>query len=100
MLVLHGLMNTISTRLLAWVSTFSAAWHILGSTLLVILLPVVAPTHQTGAFVFTEFQTSDLDTTGERTSVGCPLLSCWPVQHLPGSWQPNTNTNLPRPFDA
>lgn len=64
-LAVHGLVNTISTRLLAWVSTFSAAWHFLGTFLLVILLPTVAPTHQSAAFVFTEFQTDDLETTGE-----------------------------------
>ena len=40
-LVAHGLMNTISTRLLSWLSTFSAAWHILGSIVLVRSVPAV-----------------------------------------------------------
>ena len=59
MLFLHGTVNTISTRILAWISTFSACWHVCGSLLLAFLLPAVAPTHQSASFVFLEFQGVD-----------------------------------------
>lgn len=59
-LAIHGLVNTISTRLLAWISTLSAAWHFLGSLVLAVLIPCVAPTHQSASFVFLEFQGVDV----------------------------------------
>ena len=46
----------LPTRVLAWVSCFSACWQVIGAIFLVFLLPSVAPTHQTASFVFTEFQ--------------------------------------------
>lgn len=59
-LAIHGLVNTISTKLLAWISTLSAAWHFLGSLVLAVLIPCVAPSHQSASFVFLEFQGADV----------------------------------------
>ena len=32
-LVIHGLVNSFSTRILAYMSTFSAGWHLIGARL-------------------------------------------------------------------
>jgi uncharacterized membrane protein len=61
-LCIHGIVNTISTKLLAYISTFSAAWHFFGSMILAVLIPTVAPTHQSAHFVFLDFQGADVTT--------------------------------------
>ena len=48
-------MNLASLGLQAVLNTVSVVWHVLGTIFLVILLPFVAPTHQSANFVFTEF---------------------------------------------
>ena len=45
----------MSTKLLGFLSITSVWWHILGTLTIVIGLPIVAPTHQTAKWVFTEF---------------------------------------------
>ena len=55
-LAVHGIVNTVSTKLLAWIATFSAGWHFCGSLTLVVLLACVAPTHQDASYVFLDFQ--------------------------------------------
>ena len=37
-LVIHGLVNSFSTRILAYMSTFSAGWHFVGVRLSVLML--------------------------------------------------------------
>lgn len=68
-LAIHGIVNTISTRVLAWIATFSAAWHFVGAMVLAVLIPCVAPTHQSASFVFLEFQGADV-------TASAPLSSC------------------------
>ncbi|CAL5228608.1 g11771 [Coccomyxa viridis] len=63
-LVIHGLVNSFSTRILAYMSTFSAGWHFVGGIVVTILLPCVAPTHQSASFVFTDFQGVGTTTSG------------------------------------
>ncbi|KAK9918140.1 hypothetical protein WJX75_001594 [Coccomyxa subellipsoidea] len=63
-LAIHGIVNTISTRILAWIATFSAAWHFVGAMVLAVLIPCVAPTHQSASFVFLEFQGADVTASG------------------------------------
>lgn len=76
-LVLHAMINFMPTRFLALWNGASTVWHIIGTFVLIILLPAVAPTHQTRAFVFTEF---DSDTTSSgvpssgRVTPPYPLL--------------------------
>lgn len=45
-LVCHGLLNTFGVNWLSFLNTVSVAWHVVGTVVLVILLPAVAPTHQ------------------------------------------------------
>lgn len=81
-LAIHGIVNTISTRILAWISTFSAAWHFFGSMILAVLIPCVAPTHQDASFVFLDFQGVDV-TSSEFSSPPpfLPALLCRPAMH-------------------
>ena len=73
-LVCHGLLNCLSTRIIGWISGISTIWHMLGTVVLIILLPAVAPTHQSGSYVFTEFVNWETEDTG-ITNNGCELLS-------------------------
>ena len=51
----HGIMNTIGTKLSAILNGFSSVWHIIGALVMVTTLLAVAPTHQSGKFVFATF---------------------------------------------
>jgi hypothetical protein len=55
-LVVHGLVNSFSTKILSYMSIFSGGWHLVGVIVVSILLPCVAPIHQSASFVFTDFQ--------------------------------------------
>ncbi|KAF6254993.1 amino acid/polyamine transporter I [Scenedesmus sp. NREL 46B-D3] len=54
-LVLIGTINTVTVRALGVVGEVSIWWHVIGCTTFVIMLPAVAPTHQTAEWVFTTF---------------------------------------------
>ncbi|WIA39719.1 hypothetical protein OEZ86_005781 [Tetradesmus obliquus] len=54
-LILIGLINTVTVRALGVVGEISIWWHVIGCTTFVIMLPAVAPTHQTAEWVFTTF---------------------------------------------
>ena len=66
-LFLHALINFLPTRFLAIWNATSTVWHIVGTFVLIILLPAVAPTHQSGSYVFTDFE-SDTTATGVPSS--------------------------------
>lgn len=53
--ILIGLMNTFSTRLLDGIAEVSVWFHVIGVTLFVVLLPALAPTHQSASWVFSSF---------------------------------------------
>ena len=63
-LVVAGVMNIASTRIIAWLNAFSVVWHITGVVTLIILLPVVAPVTQSWSYVFTQFNDISFSTTG------------------------------------
>ena len=66
-LILHAMINFLPTRFLALWNGASTVWHIIGTFVLIILLPAVAPTHQSSSFVFTEFD-SDTSSSGVPSS--------------------------------
>ncbi|CAK0780294.1 hypothetical protein CVIRNUC_005001 [Coccomyxa viridis] len=66
-LLLHALINFLPTRFLALWNAASVVWHVLGTFVLIILLPAVAPVHQSGAYVFTTFN-SDTSASGVPSS--------------------------------
>ena len=51
----HGILNTIGTKVSAYLNGFSSVWHMVGTLVLVITLLAVAPTPQRGTFVFSTF---------------------------------------------
>ena len=55
-LICHGVLNTFGTVINAMLNAFSSIWHMVGVVVIVIVLPAVAVTHQSGKFVFTNFQ--------------------------------------------
>ncbi|KAF8058897.1 NAD kinase 3 [Scenedesmus sp. PABB004] len=54
-LILIGLVNTVTVRALGVVGEISIWFHLIGCTAFVVLLPALAPTHQSAAWVFTTF---------------------------------------------
>ncbi|GAC1320008.1 MAG: amino acid permease [Chloroflexota bacterium] len=54
-LILHGVLNTIGVRLVAFLNDVSVWWHILGVLIIVGTLFLVPSHHQSGTFVFTHF---------------------------------------------
>jgi len=54
-LFLHGLLNTFGVRLVAILNNISVWWHILGVAVIVVVLFVKAPTHQSVGFIFGNF---------------------------------------------
>eukprot|EP00891_Asterochloris_glomerata_P001109 jgi/Astpho2/1109/e_gw1.00020.5.1_t len=55
-LICHGVLNTFGTAINAMLNAFSSVWHMVGVIVIVIVLPSVAVTHQSGSFVFSNFQ--------------------------------------------
>ena len=55
-LICHGVLNTFGTAINAMLNAFSSLWHMVGVIVIVIVLPAVAVTHQSGSFVFSNFQ--------------------------------------------
>ena len=54
-LVCTGLLNTAAVFILGYINYISVFWHVIGTVTLIILIPSVAPTRQSGSYVFTEF---------------------------------------------
>ncbi|KAL6776977.1 AOC1 [Auxenochlorella protothecoides x Auxenochlorella symbiontica] len=54
-IILHGVANAISVKLLGWLSVVSVYWHVLGTLGVVIGLLVIAPVHQSADWVFGTF---------------------------------------------
>jgi amino acid permease (GABA permease) len=55
-LFLHGLLNTFGVRLVAILNNISVWWHILGVAVIVVVLFIKAPQHQSVGFIFGHFQ--------------------------------------------
>lgn len=54
-LISHGLINTFGVRILRYLNNTSIVLHSLGVFSLIVALLAKAPTHQSGAFVFSTF---------------------------------------------
>lgn len=50
-----ALINCLPIQYIDYLSLFAAAWNIIGTTVLTIIIPVVATERQTTSFVFTSF---------------------------------------------
>ncbi|KAK9806449.1 hypothetical protein WJX73_008244 [Symbiochloris irregularis] len=57
-LIAAGGLNAFNSRSVAWLSGFSVVWQLGGLFVLLILIPAVAPTHQSASFVFGKFFTA------------------------------------------
>ncbi len=55
-LFLHGLLNTFGVRLVAILNNISVWWHIIGVVVIVVVLFIKAPQHQSVGFIFGHFQ--------------------------------------------
>eukprot|EP00891_Asterochloris_glomerata_P002201 jgi/Astpho2/2201/Aster-03190 len=55
-LVCHAFLNIFSTKINALLNSISAVWHIVGVVVCIIVLPAVAPSHQSAKYVFTDFE--------------------------------------------
>lgn len=66
--MLSGLMNVFSTWIIAWLNAVSVFWHFTGVIVLIILIPAVAPTHQSGDYDFCTFNKADLSSTGNSSN--------------------------------
>jgi amino acid transporter len=56
--LIWALLNTFALNIIALIDTVSIWWQVLGGTLIVIMLPLVAITTQPASYVFTHFETS------------------------------------------
>ena len=68
--VVHGIFNAISVKLLGFLSVVSVAFHVVGTLVIVIGLPIIATTRQSASWVFGHFQV------GGRRRGPALLLAC------------------------
>ena len=68
--ICHGILNAISTRVLGWLSVSSVVWHVVGTLVIVIGLPIIAPTHQSASWVFGKFIPPGADNNPNHPPVG------------------------------
>src|SRR5579871_485174 len=54
-LLVHGVLNTLGVRIVAFLSDVSVWWHVLGVLCIAITLAVVPSHHASASFVFTKF---------------------------------------------
>ena len=71
-LVCHGLINTMPTKYMSWLSAVSVVWHVLGAAALTIVIPIVAPTHQSNKFVWGTFYSVDSGPPATANPEGLP----------------------------
>ncbi|CAM0142046.1 unnamed protein product [Umbelopsis sp. WA50703] len=55
LLVLAGVVNLFGTKVTGIINKFIVLWALIGTAIIVIAMPVMAPTHQSAKWVFTEF---------------------------------------------
>ena len=58
-LISHGLLNHFGIKIVAWLNDFSATYHIIGVTILIIALTIFAPHHDVSYVFTTGFTTSE-----------------------------------------
>ena len=74
----HAFLNIFSTKINALLNSISAVWHIVGVVVCIIVLPAVAPTHQSAKYVFTDFEgtatnAGDIGNNGELLSLAASV---------------------------
>ncbi len=57
-LVMHGFINMMSAHGIARFMTFSGAYQLVAAVTVIVLIPVIAPDHQSADFVFSTFNDS------------------------------------------
>ncbi|KAI7843794.1 hypothetical protein COHA_002692 [Chlorella ohadii] len=55
-ILVHGMFNAVSVRLLGVLSLLSVVFHVVGTLVIVIGLPIIAVTHQKASWVFGHFE--------------------------------------------
>lgn len=74
-ILLHGTFNAVSVRLLGVLSLLSVVFHVVGTLVIVIGLPIIATTHQKASWVFGHFQVRAKGRGGELCAHICAYLS-------------------------
>ncbi|KAJ8647352.1 hypothetical protein MRB53_000375 [Persea americana] len=69
-----AVLNSFAIQVIAFIDVISIWWQVIGGLVLVITLPLVAPTRQSASYVFTHFQTSP-ESTGIRSKPYAAILS-------------------------
>ena len=54
--ILQGCVNSSPSRVLAAINVFAVVWNVAGVLTVIIMLPILARTHQSASFVFTHFE--------------------------------------------
>jgi amino acid permease (GABA permease) len=76
-LLIHGLLNTLGVRIVAFLSDVSVWWHILGVLIIVIVLAAIPAHHASASFVFTHF----VNNTGFHSSLYVVLIGLLMAQY-------------------
>eukprot|EP00252_Welwitschia_mirabilis_P005184 TRINITY_DN1566_c0_g2_i1.p1 TRINITY_DN1566_c0_g2~~TRINITY_DN1566_c0_g2_i1.p1 ORF type:complete len:433 (-),score=36.45 TRINITY_DN1566_c0_g2_i1:494-1792(-) len=72
--VIWAILNTFALDVIAFIDIISMWWQVIGGAVIVVLLPLVAPTTQSASYVFTHFETSP-NLTGIHSKAYCVVLS-------------------------
>ncbi|CAO3673113.1 unnamed protein product [Umbelopsis vinacea] len=64
LLIFAALVNFMGTKVTGFINKFLVAWALLGTAIIVIAMPAMAPSHQSAKWVFTEF----INNTGYESS--------------------------------
>ncbi|CAK9275944.1 unnamed protein product [Sphagnum jensenii] len=72
--LIWAVLNTFALNVIAIIDVVSIYWQVVGGTVIVILLPLVAKTNQPASYVFTHFELGDA-TTGIKSGAYAILLS-------------------------
>ncbi|XP_057858694.2 amino-acid permease BAT1 homolog [Cryptomeria japonica] len=72
--IIWAILNTFALDVIACIDTVSIWWQIIGGAVIVVMLPLVAPTTQSASYVFLHLETSP-DLTGIRNKAYAIVLS-------------------------
>ncbi|ERN08756.1 hypothetical protein AMTRI_Chr11g99480 [Amborella trichopoda] len=72
--IIWAILNTFALDVIAFLDIISMWWQVIGGSVIVIMLPLVANTTQTASYVFTYFKTSP-ESTGIRSKPYAVILS-------------------------
>jgi amino acid permease (GABA permease) len=76
-LLVHGLLNSLGVRLVAFLSDVSVWWHIIGVLVIVVVLAAVPAHHASASFVFTHY----VNNTGFHSSIYVVLIGLLMAQY-------------------